>query len=656
MANGFSITIGAVDSASSVIDGVNKHLASLHAPAQRLGKQLSTFSRLSGLQDVGKGFERVARGAYSAFQNVARVVAPLSAITSAASVAGMFKMVDAWGQWGSQLGWAAQNLNVSAGSLQAMQGAAQLAGGSADDLTQGMQGLAQTMYDAIGGRAPEAVAMFNALGIAFDDGTRHIVPVDKAFKKLADSIVTIKDPLTQLRVLTRAGISPSLLPMLRLGSKGIEDLEEKSRRYGATSAAGIATANRMRVAQTDLTLAANGFGNAISERVAPAMIPLLEWMADLITKNRNWIALDAGKYAKQFADYIKAIDFKAVGQGFDTFATKANNVATAFGGWQRVLEGLFLVKSASWAASIIAPFASVLRLLTIVPGSGVTAAELAAVGIADYAVGNVGTQGNVREDHSTWGKWIYDHSSALRYADNYLNGTASSARMDTPTSEVQQSRVAKAFATFEIAGYTPAQSSGPAANMMAESSMNPFAVNGSHFGIGQWDPTRQADFAKLYGHTMQSVTDPDAAFQEQLKFYRYELTQGKYRDVGNAMRSVTSGFQSGSLISQHYEIPNDPTGSTAYQRGGLAQSLFDQFGNLSPSAPAVTSDQSPSTPSGSGAPGPNGADGATGKVAVTISAPPGVKVSARSSGNVLPPKIARTGVGVSSDDPYAYGQ
>ena len=580
MANGFSITISAVDSASARIDAVNKRLAAMRAPVENLQKRLATFGRLSGITQVDAGFERMARGAYSAFQNVARVVAPLSAITGAASAAGMYRLVEAWGQWGSQLGFAAQNMGISADRLQSLQGAALIAGSSASDLTQGMQSLGQTMYDAIGGRAPEAVAMFNQLGLAFDDGTRHIVSVDRAFKQLADRIASVRDPFAQLKIATAAGISPSLLPLLRLGSKGISDLQEKTSRYGVTNAAGVAAANRMREAQADLTLAVTGLGNSIAERLSPVIAPLLDQMAGWIAANRGWIAQDIGKYVGQFAAYVQAIDWKSVEGGLDSFYKRADAVAQAFGGWKRVLEGIVGIKLAGWAAGAIAPFTSILRLLALVPGSGVTVAGLAAAGIevgaiklADAAVGSVSTQGDVRENHDELGKWIYDNSPALRYADNWLYGNQPNARSSSLSSAEQSKRASIAFNAFALRGFSAAQSAWLVANIQAESGFKEAASgdSGLGYGLGLWHPYRQQDFMDWAGHDIRK-----SDFKEQINFYAYELLKGKQRDAGKRLLATTSPYAAGEAVSLYDERPR-AAAEAAHNRGLAAMSIFDQI-------------------------------------------------------------------------------
>ncbi len=640
MAGGFSIVISATDNATARIDAINKRLAAIQAPAERMKKSLEKFGQLPGITKVGQGFERIGRGAYIAFQNIARVVSPLAAITGALSVAGMYRMVEAWGLWGSHLGFAAARIGLSAGQLQAFQGAALIAGASTGAMTSGLQALGQSMYDAIGGRAPETVALFNQLGIAFDDGTRHTRSLTAVLPELADKIAGIRDPYTQARVAAQlfGGSAEELLPFLRRGSAGIADLQERSRRYGVTNTAGVAAANRMREAQADLTLAVTGLGNSIAERVSPHLAKMLDWMANLIAANRGWIATGIGKYVGEFAEYIKSIKWNDVKSGLEEFAKKATAIADAFGGWHRVLSTIVEIKLAGWALSAIAPFTQVLQLLALVPGSGVTTAALAAVGIyaaASAGAGNargakgellVGTQDDVRNSHPTsFGRWMYDKFDRLRQPDNYLWGTAANSTTNAPSAAVQAARSAQAMAYFQGKGWSRAEAAGMVANIAAESRFDPTAKGDSDLarGLGQWHPDRQQDFADLIGHDIRNST-----FEEQLRFYDFELTSGKERGAGYRLRTSGSAFQAGSAVSAYDERPRDPTGNVAFSRGVLAQSIFD-------TAPASNSAQLMGRP------------GSTGRVDlnVHVTADGTPQVTARAKGNVNPPKVVTNGVG-----------
>ena len=101
--SGFSVTIDAVDQASKKIDAINKKIASIRAPVERVQKSLSKFADLTGLNAIGRGMGSIAHYGLAAFQALGRIVAPLGAITGAASLAGMPVLVTKWAEWGVKL-------------------------------------------------------------------------------------------------------------------------------------------------------------------------------------------------------------------------------------------------------------------------------------------------------------------------------------------------------------------------------------------------------------------------------------------------------------------------------------------------------------------------------------------------------------------------
>lgn len=113
---------------------------------------------------------------------------------------------------------------------------------------------------------------------------------------------------------------------------------------------------------------------------------------------------------------------------------------------------------------------------------------------------------------------------------------------------------------FTGQGWTLAQAAGPTANIGAESGFNPFAVgdHGHAYGLGQWQGPRQRDYAKMFGHTMQSVKDFTQAFSEQSEFYQHELTKGTdagARKAGRRLGQSTCAYDTGSIVSMYDERP-----------------------------------------------------------------------------------------------------
>lgn len=150
---------------------------------------------------------------------------------------------------------------------------------------------------------------------------------------------------------------------------------------------------------------------------------------------------------------------------------------------------------------------------------------------------------------------------------------------------------------FEAAGWSQNAAAGIAANLNAESAMNPFArgdlnkKTGAYdaYGIAQWHADRQAEYARKFGHTMQSVKDPTQAFNEQLAFVQYELQKGKYKSIGDMVKAQSrNAAEAGNLISQGYERPKDDFWRTvAKARGSQAQVLVNIQNSTGGSAQAT---------------------------------------------------------------------
>lgn len=122
---------------------------------------------------------------------------------------------------------------------------------------------------------------------------------------------------------------------------------------------------------------------------------------------------------------------------------------------------------------------------------------------------------------------------------------------------------------FMGAGWTKEQAAGIVANLRQESGLNPNASgdNGQAFGIAQWHPDRQANFAKWAGHDIHT-----ASLDEQMRFVQHELTQGAERLAGDALRATVSADLAAEVVSSQYERPADREGE-ATRRGEAAVTI-----------------------------------------------------------------------------------
>ncbi len=148
---------------------------------------------------------------------------------------------------------------------------------------------------------------------------------------------------------------------------------------------------------------------------------------------------------------------------------------------------------------------------------------------------------------------------------------------------------------FKRWGWTGSQSAGLAANIEGESGGDPFSkgdvVNKrwTAYGLGQWHANRRADYTKLFGHTMESVTNRAQAMREQLEFMQWELTNkdSKEKGAGDALKRQVSAAGAAYVLVNQYERPKDKAGESR-KRGARAAQIHIELNNQTGASVATT--------------------------------------------------------------------
>ncbi|HVB67983.1 MAG TPA: phage tail tape measure protein [Acetobacteraceae bacterium] len=359
---GFSVVVTATDHASAKLKEVNKHLEEMHAPVVRLHRQMQKFSELSGLKKVADGFGEIRHKAAEVARSIGNVIKPLGLLTGAASIGGMYELVNAWGEFAEKLKFSGDRIGMTAPRLNELQGAARLAGGSAEAMTSGLTSLNDQLTAAAFGRAPEMAFVMQKLGVSLRDATGHVRTADEVLPELADRIAAIKNPATQARLATMlfGGAAESLLPLLRKGSAGLRENEALMRRYGVVSEKGAEAAVELQESQTRLGLAFEGVRNSIAERLAPALAPVLNMWADWIAANRVWLSQHVGDAIMGIVHWLEALPWKTIGSDIKAVWIRIDELVDKIGGWKRATEIVFGLWVAAKIAPILAAIASII--------------------------------------------------------------------------------------------------------------------------------------------------------------------------------------------------------------------------------------------------------------------------------------------------------
>ena len=103
-------------------------------------------------------------------------------------------------------------------------------------------------------------------------------------------------------------------------------------------------------------------------------------------------------------------------------------------------------------------------------------------------------------------------------------------------------------------GWTKNQAIGIAANLKQESEFRPSAVGdgGKAYGVAQWHPDRQANFASVMGKSIVG-----SSLEEQLKFLTYEMRRGNEIAAGRKLEAAATPQAAAAVVSRYYERPKD---------------------------------------------------------------------------------------------------
>lgn len=419
-----------------------------------------------------------------------------------------------------------QNLKENVDTISAWSNATELAGGSASGLqgTMDMISRSQTELQLTGQSA--LIPYFSALGLSLADVNGKAKPVSTVLLELSERFSRM-DRTTANNMGRMFGIDQGTMNLLLQGRGAVEEVIRKQKEFTVTTKQQAEEAQRLYQAFTLLRQNTKSFGQSL---LSDAM-PYIEKAIDLLRDFGSWIK-DNQDFVVNFLTIlgVSLAGLAAATIPINTVILAVTGLAgaiallyqdfqtwkkggTTFIDWQKWEPGFKLAgQGINWLKGLLNDF-----IYRAVAGADF----LSALFSRDW--------------------------KRLEFAKKeFLEGAP---KLSEPKLTPD---IPDAVEFFQKQGWTKEQAVGIVANIKRESNFNPNAIGdgGKAFGLAQWHPDRQNEFAKLFGKPMQQ-----SSFEEQLAFIHFELTQGKEQKAGNLLRSAQTGYDAAAIVSKHYERP-----------------------------------------------------------------------------------------------------
>jgi hypothetical protein len=387
---GYSVTYSVVDNATKQIDAINKRIAQMRAPMDRMSRSVSRFVDVSGLRKVATGFESIFKAAGSVLRTLTAILPVMGVLTGAASIAGMVKLVESYSNWAHELVQTADNLGMTTQEVQQLQNATRLAGGNADDMTNALKSLYGAANDARRGM-PETAAWFNRLGIAWNDSNGHLRSMSDLLPEVMRKIAAM--PNADDRARASAALlgdgNLKLIDTFKQSSQSFAQWFADASRYKNLTDEQKRTLQAFTEAQGRSGVAFDQLGQQISITLAKNFTPLINHLTAFVEKNTPAILKAVDDLSKRFATWLENIDWQNVQDGISAVIADLDWMIKHLDTILKVgaaVASLFVIK---WGVDVVRAIAAVTTALGSMAG-----VEIAGTGLLG-ALGGVAALASV---------------------------------------------------------------------------------------------------------------------------------------------------------------------------------------------------------------------------------------------------------------------
>lgn len=265
-------------------------------------------------------------------------------------------------EYSTGVGDLAAKIGASAQDLQKFQYAALMSGSSGEELAGAVEILGKTLGQVASGKNKAIPEMFKQLGVSLYDANGHLKTATELLPEIANCMRS-QETATQKSYIATTLFGKSgqgLIQMLEQGSEGLNELANDAEHLGIVLEDDVLdVAGEYDDAMNRLQTSLQGVQFAIAQKVLPVLTPLVESLTECIAANREWIATSIADIAKDVANALKQIDFKACITGAIDFAKKSYELFDSLGGLKTVAIAVGAVFALNFATSLISTISSI---------------------------------------------------------------------------------------------------------------------------------------------------------------------------------------------------------------------------------------------------------------------------------------------------------
>ncbi len=228
----------------------------------------------------------------------------------------------------SALGRTARNIDLSAKALSTWQLAAEASGGSAAGITGTMRSLSGELQRAALTGTSSVIPAFKALQINLADTKGHARDVRDILTDMNRRAQGM-DPAKFTALANLAGISDEgTINLLEKSTAEFDKLIAAQEKFAATQA-DVDAAQKRQSGWRELLITSTSIGRTILTAVTPAIVDAMKAVQGWADANQGWIRTAIVEKVGQLADYLKGLDWGAIGKGVQDFTNEVRDIVKA---------------------------------------------------------------------------------------------------------------------------------------------------------------------------------------------------------------------------------------------------------------------------------------------------------------------------------------